>query len=297
MAFTLRQIEVFVEAAKDQNFRKTADRLNISQPAISRHIHLLEQHAGGRLFVRERGSHAQLSPLGQAMLVEARAMLRAAHKVSSAADGDGEGEVTVRIAAGNYLLDHWIRPNVRRMFGAQDGLNLEFVQAPQHEELLRLLQEGEVDCAFYTGNPADVPGLAFTPLRETSVGIYASPALAARVRQVPQDLAGLPFILSNRDTPSEAWQRAMLHNAGVDEVQAAARSQFMEVIIDHVVEGHGAGLVFDDDARPFVDKGQMVRLPLDFPAGQRILVVRSDAQPQPRRERVIRAISRLLQQG
>lgn len=296
MAFTLRQIEVFAEAAKDQNFRKTADRLNISQPAISRHIQLLERHAGGRLFVRDRGSHAQLSPLGETMLVEARAMLRAAHKVNSAADADGE-EVTVRIAAGNYLLDHWIRPNVRRIFGAQDGLNLEFVQALQHEELLRLLQESAVDCAFYTGNLLDVPGLEFTPLRETSVGLYASPAMAARVRQVPQDLAGLMFILSNRDTPSEAWQRAMLQKAGVEKVQVAARSQFMEVIIDHVVDGRGAGLVFDEDARPFVDQGQIVRLPLDFPAGQRILVMRSDAQPQPRKERVIRAISRLLQQG
>lgn len=296
MAFTLRQIEVFAEAAKDQNFRKTADRLNISQPAISRHIQLLERHAGGRLFVRDRGSHAQLSPLGETMLVEARAMLRAAHKVNSAADADGE-EVTVRIAAGNYLLDHWIRPNVRRIFGAQDGLNLEFVQALQHEHLLRLLQESAVDCAFYTGNLLDVPGLEFTPLRETSVGLYASPAMAARVRQVPQDLAGLMFILSNRDTPSEAWQRAMLQKAGVEKVQVAARSQFMEVIIDHVVDGRGAGLVFDEDARPFVDQGQIVRLPLDFPAGQRILVMRSDAQPQPRKERVIRAISRLLQQG
>jgi LysR family transcriptional regulator, low CO2-responsive transcriptional regulator len=296
MAFTLRQIEVFVEAAKDQNFRKTADRLNISQPAISRHIQLLEQHAGGRLFVRERGSHARLSPLGQTMLVEARAMLRAAHKVGTAADTDS-GEVTVRIAAGNYLLDHWIRPNMRQMVRGQDGLNLEFVQAPQHEELLRLLQEGAVDCAFYTGNMAQVPGLEFIALRETSVGLYASPALAARVRQIPDDLSALPFILSNRGTPSEAWQKAMLRASGVDPAQVAARSQFMEVIIDHVVEGLGAGLVFDDDARPFVDKGQMERLPVDFPAGQRILVTRSDRQPQPRKDRVIRAICRLLEQG
>lgn len=296
MAFTLRQIEVFAEAAKDQNFRKTADRLNISQPAISRHIQLLEQHAGGRLFVRERGSHAQLSPLGQEMLVEARAMLRAAHKVSSAAQPDGE-EVTVRIAAGNYLLDHLIRPNVRRMFGTQDSLNLEFVQAPQHEELLRLLSAGEVDCAFYTGEVANVPGLEFHPLRETPVGLYASPALAGTVRQVPQDLAGLPYVLSNRGTPSEGWQHATLRMVGVETVRVAARSQFMEVIIDHVLEGRGAGLIFDDDARPFAEKGQMVRLPVDFAAGQRIMVMRSDRQLQPGKERVIRAIGRLLEQG
>ncbi|WP_160770972.1 LysR family transcriptional regulator [Alteraurantiacibacter buctensis] len=296
MAFTLRQIEVFVEAAQDENFRKTADRLNISQPAISRHIRLLEQHAGGRLFVRDRGSHAQLSPLGEAMLVEARAVLRAAQKVSFAAETDGM-EVTVRIAAGNYLLDRWIRPNVRRLFATEDGLNLEFVQAAQHEELLRLVRAGEADCAFYTGDLLDLPGLEFTALRETSVGIYAAPALAARVRQVPADLAGLPYVLSNRGTPSEAWQLATLRGAGVAPARIAARSQFMEVIIDHVVEGQGASLIFDEDARPYVEKGQMVRLPVDIPTGQRVLVTRRDRQPHPRKELVIRRIGRMLQEG
>ncbi len=294
MAFTLRQIEVFVEAARDENFRKTADRLNISQPAISRHIRLLEQHAGGRLFQRERGSHAQLSPLGQAMLVEARAVLRAAHKVSIASEPDGI-EVTVRIAAGNYLLDRWIRPNVRRLFGTEDGLNLEFVQAAQHEELLRLVRAGEADCAFYTGDVLDLPGLEFTALSETSVSIYAAPALAATVRQVPADLAALPYILSNRGTPAEGWQLATLRGAGIAPARVAARSQFMEVIIDHVVEGHGASLIFDVDARPFVASGQMVRLAVEIPSGQRVLVMRRDRQQHPRKERVIRRIGEMLQ--
>jgi len=43
MTITFRQIEVFVEAAKDNNFRKTADRLGISQPSAGRgrprHVH------------------------------------------------------------------------------------------------------------------------------------------------------------------------------------------------------------------------------------------------------------------
>lgn len=296
MAFTLRQIEVFVEAAKDQNFRRTADRLNISQPAISRHIRLLEQYAGGHLFLRARGSNARLSALGEKMLGEARAILRSAQQVGTSFEREGT-ELTVRIAAGNYLLDHWIRPNVRRLIGADHALNLEFVQAPQHEELLRLLRAGEVDCAFYTGEVQDLPGLEFVGLRETSVGLYAAPARAASVRRVPEDLATLPFVLSNRGTPSEAWQLANLRGIGVTPVRVAARSQFMEVIIDHVVDGQGVGLIFDDDARPHVDRGRMVRLPVDFRPGQRVLVVRSDRQPHPRKEQVIRRIGELLQQG
>lgn len=294
MAFTLRQIEVFVEAAKDQNFRRTADRLNVSQPAISRHIRLLEQHAGGALFLRERGSRARLSPLGEQMLGEARAMLRSADKVSAGPGEHGVAETTVKIAAGTYLLDRWIRPNVARLFGAQEALNLEFVPAGNHEDLLRLVGTGEVDCAFYTGNSAALPGLNFHPLREASVGLYAAPALARTLVRVPQDFSNLPIVLSNKGTPPEAWQLETLRGASIEPLRIAARSQFMEVMIDLIVAGHAAGLLFDDDAASFVSQGSMVRLPVSLPAGIRFVVTRSDAKPNSRQDRVIQEICRLL---
>ncbi len=295
MAFTLRQIEVFVEAAKDQNFRRTADRINVSQPAISRHIRLLERYAGGALFVRERGSRARLSTLGEDMLVEARAMLRSAHKVNKGLARQDVAEVSVRIAAGSYLLDRWIRPNVGRLFGAQDALNLEFVQAAHHEDLLRLLGEGEVDCAFYTGMAFALPGLDFHPLREASIGLYAAPALARAVTRVPEDFATLPIVLSNKGTPSEAWQLETLRSASMEPIRIAARTQFMEVMIDLIVAGRAAGLLFDDDAASLVAQGAMVRLPVALPAGTRFMVTRRDTKRNSQRDRVIQEICRLLE--
>ena len=296
MSFTLRQIEIFVEAAKDQNFRKTADRLGISQPAISRHVRLLEDHAGGKLFLRERGSTARLAPLGQEMLAEARALLRTARKVGSSSRPEDAGEVTLKIAAGNYLLDRWIRPNLRRITAGEEGVHLEFVQAAEHEQLLELLGQGEVDYAFYTGNPVDMPGLVFVPLRTTTIGIYAAPALARQVACLPDDLNALPFVLGTRDTRSEEWQRATLAAGGVVPHKVAARSQFMEVLLDYVLEGRGAALLFDADARPHVDAGRLVRFAVELPAGSRIMVSRAGARPDARKQRVITALCRLLEQ-
>jgi len=295
MTFTLRQIEVFVEAAKDQNFRRTADRIDVSQPAVSRHIRLLERHAGGALFVRERGSRARLSPLGEDMLVEARALLRSAHKVNTGLAGEDRAEVTVRVAAGTYLLDRWIRPNVRSLVQAQDALNLEFVQASHHEDMLRLLGEGDVDCAFYTGTAFALPGLDFHPLRKASISLYAAPALARTAIRVPEDLATLPLVLSNKGTPSEAWQIETLRGASIEPVRIAARSQFMEVIIDLIIAGRAAGLLFDDDAASLVAQGAIVRLPVALPAGTRFMVSRCDAKWNARQERVIRDLCRLLE--
>ena len=49
---TLRQIEVFVAVAQAQSFRRAAERLHTSQPALSQHVRELEEELGTRLLDR-----------------------------------------------------------------------------------------------------------------------------------------------------------------------------------------------------------------------------------------------------
>ena len=295
MAFTLRQVEIFVEAATDQNFRKTADRLGISQPAISKHIQLLEKRAGGRLFLRDRGATARLSPLGEDMLVEARAMLRAARKVESRTSAGDNEEISLRIAAGPYLLDRWIRPQAGRFVTTAPGLNLEFLQAGDHEELIRMLRAGEADYVFYTGQGVDGDDIECRVLGSFTIGLYAAPLLARGVQRLPDDLNALPFLLSNKGSRSEAWQRATLEQAGITPRIVASRAQFMEVMIELVRAGQGAALLFDGDVTRFVASGEIVRFALDFPPGFRLMLCRAGARRDPREDRIINAICAVLQ--
>lgn len=50
--------QVFIEVAKHLSFTKAAEILFISQPAISKHIHHLEEHYGTSLFERKKGTVA-----------------------------------------------------------------------------------------------------------------------------------------------------------------------------------------------------------------------------------------------
>lgn len=56
-------IEVFLTLAEELHFRRTAERLCLSQPRVSRSIAALERHAGGKLFERT-SRKVQLTPLG-----------------------------------------------------------------------------------------------------------------------------------------------------------------------------------------------------------------------------------------
>lgn len=45
------RIDTFITACKHFNFTKTAEELNITQPAVSQHIKYLEKHYQCKLFI------------------------------------------------------------------------------------------------------------------------------------------------------------------------------------------------------------------------------------------------------
>ena len=44
------RIYTFLNLCETMNYRKTSEKLNISQPAVTQHIHALEQEYGEKLF-------------------------------------------------------------------------------------------------------------------------------------------------------------------------------------------------------------------------------------------------------
>lgn len=76
----LRQLRLFVAVAQELNFTRAAERVNLSQPALSHQIQSLENQLGVPLLLRTaRG--AVLTPAGETLLEEARLVLDAAEQL------------------------------------------------------------------------------------------------------------------------------------------------------------------------------------------------------------------------
>jgi DNA-binding transcriptional LysR family regulator len=71
-----RDLRYFVAVAEDLHFTRAAERLFISQPALSKQIRMLERQLGAPLFDRGRDG-ARLTPVGEALLPHARRVLAA----------------------------------------------------------------------------------------------------------------------------------------------------------------------------------------------------------------------------
>jgi DNA-binding transcriptional LysR family regulator len=71
-----RDLRYFVAVADELHFTRAAERLFVSQPALSKQVRILERQLGAPLFDRHRRG-VQLTPVGQALLPHAREVLAA----------------------------------------------------------------------------------------------------------------------------------------------------------------------------------------------------------------------------
>lgn len=74
----LQLYDIFVKVAEARSFVGASKLIGISQPAVSQAIARLEDYYPGDLFVRRRGASLALTPVGEALLPHAKAILRLA---------------------------------------------------------------------------------------------------------------------------------------------------------------------------------------------------------------------------
>lgn len=269
MSFTFRQLEIFVESAQDANFRKTADRIGISQPAISKQIKALEASIGASLFNRTRGATARLSAAGESLLAEAKEML--ARRRGFESTKNAGAPMTLKIATGDYLLDQRIKPALASFLALSPNLMLEFHPAGDQLHMAERIRSGELDMAIFTGQAPlfdDPPGeiIAIVPC-----SLYASRDIARSVGGDIDAISAAPFLLPPDPSPQTIWFRQMLAQAGIFPSHITARSQFGDVLAGLVRAGKGISILFDE----YADRhgaGELIRLPVSIGPACRVMI-------------------------
>ena len=142
------RVETFLTVCQTMNFTKAAELLHITQPAVSQHIHALEQQYGTKLFCYE-GKLLSLTKSGQ-MFYQTAATVR--HDAQHLRDAIHQSASRRRMHFGATLtIGEYIMPGpLARLFRQEPDIELRMMVA-NTKELLRMLDGGEIDFAIVEG--------------------------------------------------------------------------------------------------------------------------------------------------
>jgi DNA-binding transcriptional LysR family regulator len=263
----LRHLRYFVAVAEELHFRRAAERLRVSQPAVSQQVRNLEEELGVQLLERTQ-RRVSLTPAGDVFLVEARRVLQQAERALCAAlrrGKDGNG----RLRLG--LLPDAVPPALPRTLGrfatATPGVVVALETYPSLE-LIERVRDRQLDAAVVC-LPAPVSGLRVTHLgREgVAVGVGDTHPAAGGLVISPRQLEGTPLLLMARTTNPAFFDGLITawHDAGVAATPVEVAVPNLEYLLLAVAAGAGAALLPESTARRYTIPGVRF-LPLSAPS-------------------------------
>ncbi|AWM92459.1 LysR family transcriptional regulator [Pseudomonas sp. 31-12] len=145
---TLTQLEIFSLVAELRGFTAAANRLGISQSAVSHALKSLEQELGVELFRRHQ-SHVEPSDIGEQLLSRARAMLGLANTLrQEAADARGMKRGTLRIGSFGPTSSIKLLPQILQHYrAAHPGIEVHIDEGPDRQ-IIQWLEERRIDIGF-----------------------------------------------------------------------------------------------------------------------------------------------------
>jgi LysR family transcriptional regulator, benzoate and cis,cis-muconate-responsive activator of ben and cat genes len=204
----LRQLRYFVAVAEDGNISRAAKRIFLTQPALSRQIRALEDEIGQCLL--ERQAHSiRLTPVGEALLREARDLLAHAEQVVERVRAAGSG-VRLRIGYAPSLAAGLLAAALEIFTQAHPKARVELFDLST-EEMLEGLENDQLDVALSVGQQRGRRGLKWTPLRQAAwqLVVNRNHPLARRSQVTPAEIAREPLLVyCQRDYP-EYWKIIM----------------------------------------------------------------------------------------
>lgn len=240
----LYQLRSFAAIAELGNLTRAAEKLHLSQPAVSAHIKALEEELEVALFERTPSGMA-LTAAGRLLLHEAENVMGAAQQLRSRALAL-RGQVVGHIRLGMLTDPDFIRLGdlLARAFERSPLVTIEL----HHEvtgEAFDKVRDGDLDASFYYGERTH-PSIAALPLREIAFRVAAPAAWRERVENAGWEaVAALPWIMTPAISSHHALATSLFRAHGV-EPATLVEADNESVIRSLVASGLGLALVRED---------------------------------------------------
>ena len=196
----LRILRYFLAVAEEQSFSRAAERLHISQPALSQQLGAYEDEIGAKLFVRSP-KRIELTDKGRILLRHARDIVELATRTEESLKADTAEELsgTVVIGAGEVTAFGRLAKAMKTLHEAHPKLDFRIISG-NGEDLAGGLANGTIDLALFVG-PGRYEEFDYQELPDThrwGLLLKADDPLARKKAITPKDLPKTAVITSRQ---------------------------------------------------------------------------------------------------
>jgi DNA-binding transcriptional LysR family regulator len=244
----LYQIRAFVAVAELGHLTRAAERLHVSQPALSGQIKALESQLELKLFERAP-SGMVLTAAGRQMLPRALDALAAADDFRHAATRLS-GQVSGTLRVGTVSDPKSVR--LGRVLAAALRVHPRLELAVSHQvsgEALESVRQGRLDASYYFGDrPAD--DIAALELAQIAYRIAVPAAWSHHLTDTEwSTIASVPWVLTPRISTYHALLTNLFAQHGLPLPTRFVEADDETVITNLVASGVGASLLREESAR------------------------------------------------
>jgi LysR family transcriptional regulator, transcriptional activator of the cysJI operon len=237
------RLKVFRAVAKHMNFRRAAEELSLTQPAVTLQIKTLEQQLGVQIFDRS-GTRISLTPAGSSLLKYARKIERLeTEALASLSQLAGEQRGELRLGA-SLTIAQYILPHILVEFQRHYSQILPHLITCNTERVLEALHEREIEIGFIEG-PAMRRDVHIESFLDDEIVLIVPTAheWSERSWVEPQDLAGERLLMRERGSGTRRVIEMALQKNGMKakQITPAMELDSTEGITTAVEAGLGIG--------------------------------------------------------
>jgi LysR family glycine cleavage system transcriptional activator len=250
----LNSLRYFLVAAQSLSFKEAADKLYVTQAAISQHIKTLESHLGRKLFVRSN-RQVQLSEDGRRLLPDVQQGFDALARGVTRLQEDPQPNI-LNISMMQSFAFRWVVPKLTSFQEAYPDVS---VRLDPNNEIMPF-EESNLDLAIRFGL-GEYVGLESRFLMADKFCLVCHPALAREDMQ-PEEFAMLPMLEENSSDIRLAWQH-FFKLKGVDGEQykrVLRVEDSSSMIVEAALAGQGMAMLRYSLIYEQLQRKQLVKL-------------------------------------
>jgi DNA-binding transcriptional LysR family regulator len=258
--FNLHALRLFHHVAELGSITKAAEKLRISQPAVTSQIKKLERELGLQL-LSHRGRGILLTEAGTRLSIESGRLFALERNIEQTIDDYTQGKAGRLLVVATYLPANFLLPAPIASYKKEyPNVDIRFTTASSANSIDLLLRY-EADIAFIGGTQQVHPLLESTQWQEDELWfvVHRDHRLASQETSLAE-VVSEPFVFREEGSYSREQLLALCQTRRLPAPQAGLQMNGFSELVRVVSEGYGVAFLSALEAREEIERGVLRRI-------------------------------------